>query len=57
MRVIKEDKKYRELKERMRMINSQKSDIKKSNWIEEGKRIGINKVINRIKIINNSLKP
>ena len=57
MRVIKEDKKYRELKERMRMMNSQKSDIKKSNWIEEGKRIGINKVINRIKIINNSLKP
>ena len=57
MRVIKEDKKYRELKERMRMMNSQRSDIKKSNWIEEGKRIGINKVINRIKIINNSLKP
>ena len=57
MTVIKEDKKYRELKERMRMMNSQRSYIKKSNWIEEGKRIGINKVINRIKIINNSLKP
>ena len=57
MTVIKEDKKYRELKERMRMMNNQKSDIKKSNWIEEGKRIAINKVINRIKIINNSLKP
>ena len=41
MTVIKEDKKYRELKERMRMMNSQRSDIKKSNWIEEGNIIFI----------------
>ena len=29
-------KKYRELKERIRMINSQRSDLEKTNLIEEG---------------------
>ena len=29
MRIINEEKKYRELKETIRMMNSQKSDIKK----------------------------
>ena len=33
------------------MMNSQRSDIEKINLIEEGKKIGINEVI------NNSLKP
>ena len=36
------------------MMNSQRSDSKK---IGEGKKIGINEVIKRDKIINNSLKP
>ena len=39
------------------MINSQRSDAEKINLIEEGKNIGINGVINRNEIINNSLKP
>ena len=39
------------------MMNSQKSDAEKINLIEEGKKIGINEVINRNEIINNSLKP
>ena len=39
------------------MINSQRSDAEKINVIEEGKNIGINGVINRNEIINNSLKP
>ena len=49
-------KKYRELKESIRMINIQRSDAEKVNLIEEGKKIGINEVIKRNGIINNSLK-
>ena len=49
--IINEEKKYRELKESIRMMNSQRSDTEKNNLIEEGKKIGINEVI------NNSLKP
>ena len=37
---INENKKYRELKESIRMINSRKSDTKKINLIDEGKKIG-----------------
>ena len=55
--IINEEKKYRELKESIRMMNSQRSDIEKINLIEEGKKIGINEVIKSNKIINNSLKP
>ena len=39
------------------MKNSQRSDTGKINLIEEGKKIGINGVIKRNEIINNSLKP
>ena len=55
--IINEDKKYRELKESIRMMNSQRSDTEKINLIKEGKKIGINEVTKRNKIINNSLKP
>ena len=54
--VINEEKKYRELKESIRMMNSYRSDVEKVSLIEEGKKIGINEVIKRNKIINNSLK-
>ena len=37
-------------------MNSQRSDVGKINLIEEGKKIGINEVIRRNEIINNSLK-
>ena len=57
MTIINEEKKYRELKESIRMMNSQRSDAEKINLIEEGKKIGINEVIKRNEIINNSLKP
>ena len=50
-------KKYRELKESNRMINSQRSDAEKIDLIEEGKKIGINEVVKRNEIINDSLKP
>ena len=56
MTIINEEKKYRELKEIIRMMNSQRSDVKKISLIEEGKKIGINEIIKRNNIINNSLK-
>ena len=37
------------------MINSQRANVEKINLIEEGKKIGINEVIKRNEIINNSL--
>ena len=54
--IINEEKKYRELKESIRMMNSQRSDVEKISLIEEGKRIGINEVIKHSEIINNHLK-
>ena len=54
--IINEEKKYQELKESIRMMNSQRSDAEKVSLIEEGKKIGINEVIKRNEIINNSLK-
>ena len=56
MTIINEEKKYRELKESIRMMNSHRSDAEKVSLIEEGKKIGINEVIKRNEIINNSLK-
>ena len=56
MAVLNEETKYWELKESIRMMNSQRSDVEKVNLIEEGKKIGINEVIKRNEIINNSLK-
>ena len=53
--IINEEKKYRELKKSIRMMNSHRSDAEKVCLIEEGKKIGINKVIKRNEIINNSL--
>ena len=39
------------------MMNSQRSDAEKNNSIEEVKKIGINEIIKRNEIINNSSKP
>ena len=38
IRIINEERSYRESKESIRMVNSQKSDIKKNYLIEEGKK-------------------
>ena len=57
MTIINGEKKYRELKESIRMMNGQRSDTEKVNLIEEGKKIDINQVIKHNEIINNSLKP
>ena len=56
MTIMNEEKKYRELKESIRMMNSQRSDVEKVSLIEEGKKTGINEVIKRNEIINNSWK-
>ena len=53
--IINEEKKYRELKESIRMMNSQRSDAEKVSLIEKRKK-SINEVIKRNEIINNSLK-
>ena len=52
MTMINEEKKYRELKESIRIMNSQRSDVEKIILIERGKKIGINEVIKRNEIIN-----
>ena len=54
--IINEEKKYRELKESIRMINIQRSDAEKVNLIEEGKKIGVNETIKHNEIINNNVK-
>ena len=56
MIVLNEEMKYRELKESIRMMNSDIGEVEKISLIEEGKEIGINEVIKRNEIINNSLK-
>ena len=56
MAIINEEKICRELKENIRMMNCQRSDVEKINLIEEGKKIGINEVIKHNETINNSLK-
>ena len=37
-KIINEEKKYRELKESIKMMNSQRSDAEKVNLIKEGKK-------------------
>ena len=49
-------KKYRGLKESIRMVSSHRNDAEKVNLIEEGKKIGINEAIKHNEIINNNLK-
>ena len=56
MTIINEETKYRELKESIRMMNSQKSDAEKINLIEEVKKVGIIELIKRNEIINHSFK-
>ena len=56
MIIINKEKKYRKLKESIRMMNSQ-SDVEKIKLIEKGKKIDINEVIKQNEIINTSLQP
>ena len=49
-------KKYRESIETIRMIKIQRSDAENANFIEEGKKIGINEATKYNEIINDDLK-
>ena len=57
MTIINEEKNYRELKESIRMMNSQRIDTEKNNLIEDGKKQALMKLLSkRNEIINNSFK-
>ena len=56
MTIINKEKKYRELKESIKIMNSPRSGTEKFNLIEEGKKIDITEIIKDNEIINNSLK-
>ena len=56
MTIINEEINYREWKESIRMMKSQRCDTEKVNLIEERKKIGIHETVRRSEIINNSLK-
>ena len=55
MTIVNEEKKYWKLKKNIRMMNSQRIGTEKINLIEEGKEIGIDKIIKHNEIIINSL--
>ena len=52
--IMNEENKYWELKESIRMMNSQRSDVEKVSLIEEGKKLSINEVVKHNEVINNS---
>ena len=56
MTIMNVKKQYGEVKESIRMMNTERSDVEKISMIEEGKQIDVNEVIRRNQIINNSLK-
>ena len=56
MAISNEERNYQQLKENIRMMNSQRSDTEKINLIEEDKKIGIDEVMKHNEIINKSLK-
>ena len=56
MTIFSEEKKRRELKEKVRIMNSQTNDTEKSNLIEDGKKIAIDEVIKLNGIIHKSLE-
>ena len=51
MTVLNEEKKYRELKENIRMMNSQRSDVEKISLIEEGKKWLLMKLLSAMKLL------
>ena len=49
--IIDEEKRYKELKESIRMMNSQRSDAEKISLIEEGKKMVLMKLLGVIKLL------
>ena len=56
MTIINEEKNYRELKEIIRMMKNQRSDIEKINLIEKSEKIGFDEIIKHNENISSSLK-
>ena len=56
MTIINEEKNYRELKEIIRMMKNQRSDIEKISLIEKSEKIGFDEIIKRNENISSSLK-
>ena len=44
-------KNYQQIKESIRMMKSQRSDTEKINLVEEGKSIGIHRILNVMKLL------
>ena len=55
IKIVDEERKFHQLKESIRMMNSQRSDTEKNNLVEEGKKIDIDEVIKDNEIINKNL--
>ena len=51
MMIVSKEKKYRELKESIRMMNSQRSDVEKINLIEKAKEQAAMKLLRAIKLL------
>ena len=51
MTIINEEKKYRELKESIRMMNTQISDVEKISLIEESKKLVLMKLLSAMKLL------
>ena len=49
--VIDEEKKYRELKESIRMMNNQRSDAEKKTWLKKVKKLVLMKLLSIIKLL------
>ena len=49
--ILNEEKKYRELREAIRMMNSPRSDAEKFSLIEEGKKQVLMKLLSVIKLL------
>ena len=54
--IINGEKNYLEIKKSIRMIKSQRSDIKRNKLIDDGKRIIIDEISRQNERINNNLK-
>ena len=50
MTIINGEKKYLELKESIRMMNNERSDVEKINLIEEGKKQALMKLLSVTKL-------
>ena len=51
MTIINEEKIYRELKESIRMMNTQRSDVEKISLIEESKKLVLMKLLSAMKLL------